>query len=49
MYKENFTYEKTDFSHKNGYILILGKYGDSGEDVSVNTDRSPEKMGSNMD
>ena len=27
----------------------LGKYGDSGADVSVNTDQSPEKMGSNMD
>ena len=32
-----------------GYIRVLGKYGDSGADVSVNTDQSPEKMGSNMD
>ena len=29
--------------------ITMGKYSDSGEDVSVNTDRSPEKMGSNMD
>ena len=28
-------------------LIVMGKYRESGEEVSVNTDRCPEKLGPN--